>query len=98
MEEGSDMAEVSNDEPFFRRITPGNWIVIGMMLFSMIMAYSRLATKDEVATAIETVKKEYVSRESQTLQLQLVNAQVTALNSSIDEVKRDIKDIKRNLR
>lgn len=76
----------------------GNIITIGLLLFSMVMAYSRLATKDEVAFAIETIKKEYVSREVNTLQLQLLTTQMQAVNVKIDDIQKDVKEVKRFIR
>lgn len=80
------------------KFTVGNLITIGLLLFSMVMAYSRLATKDEVADAIETIKKEYVSREVNTLQLQLLTTQMQAVNVKIDEIQRDVKEVKKFIR
>lgn len=80
------------------KFTVGNIITIGLLLFSMVMAYSRLATKDEVAFAIETIKKEYVSREVNTLQLQLLTTQMQAVNVKIDDIQKDVKEVKRFIR
>lgn len=77
------------------KFTVGNLITIGLLLVSMIMAWSRLATKDEVSSAIESIRKDYVSREVNTLQLQLISSQVLAVNSKIDDVQKDLKEIKR---
>ncbi len=80
------------------KFTVGNIITIGLLLFSMVMAYARLATKDEVALAIETIKKEYVSREVNTLQLQLLTTQMQAVNVKIDDIQKDVKEVKRFIR
>ena len=80
------------------KFTVGNIITISLLLFSMVMAYSRLATKDEVAGAIETIKKEYVSREVNTLQLQLLTTQMQTVNAKIDDIQKDVKEVKRFIR
>ena len=77
------------------KFTVGNIITIGLLLFSMVMAYSKLATKDEVADAVQSIKKEYVSREVNTLQLQMLSSQVQDVNGKIDDVQKDLKEIKR---
>jgi hypothetical protein len=77
------------------KFTVGNAITIGLLLFSMVMAYSRLATKDEVASAVESIKKEYVSREVNTLQLQMLSTQLQAVNLKMEDVQKDVKEIKR---
>jgi len=84
------------------KLTMGNIIQIGLLLFSMIMAFSQLATKaeikaarDDFAQSFEVFKKEYVSREVNTLQLQMISNQVQAMNLKVEDVQKDMKDIKR---
>jgi hypothetical protein len=80
------------------KFTVGNIITISLLLFSMVMAYARLATKDEVASAVESIKKEYVSREVNTLQLQMLSTQLQAVNLKMEDVQKDVKEIKRFIR
>lgn len=80
------------------KVTVGNLITIALLLFSMVMAYSRLATKEEVASAVESIKKEYVSREVNTLQLQMLSSQVQAVNLKMEDMQKDVKEIKRFIR
>ena len=80
------------------RITLGNWIAIGVMIFQIIYSFSKLATRDELASAITEVKREYVSREVNRLQVELLTSQVGAVNVKLEEVRGDIKDQSRILR
>lgn len=77
------------------KITIGNVVTIGLLLFSMAMAWSRLATKDEVTAGLEGIRKEYVSREMNSLQIQLLSRQVDSLSLTVQEVRTDVKEIKR---
>ena len=80
------------------KLTVANIIQIGLLLFAMAMAWSRLSTKEEVASAVESIKKEYVSREVNTLQLQVLTNQVLSVNNKVDEMQKDVKEIKRFVR
>ena len=84
------------------KFTVGNIITIGLLLFSMVMAYSKLATKDEIqdvrkdfSNSLDGMKKDYVSREVNTLQLQVLTNQVISVDGKVDEMQRDLKEIKR---
>ena len=77
------------------KLTIGNLIQICLLLFAMAMAWSRLATKDEVAQGLEAIKKEYVSRELNNLQLQVITNQVLSVNGKVDDIQKDLKEIKR---
>lgn len=77
------------------KLTVANLIQIGLLLFAMAMAWSRLATKEEVGSAVDSIKKEYVSREVNTLQLQMLSNQMQVLSSRVEDVQKDVKEIKR---
>lgn len=90
---------------FDARISISHLITIGLLLLSMAGAYVQLATKGEVKQAVESVntavdgvKREYVTRELLGLQVQLLSTQVVTLSTKIEELKGDIKDIKRAVR
>lgn len=77
------------------KITLGNYLTIGVLIVSMALAYGKLATREELQMAIEKVKAEYVSREVNSLQIQLLSRQVEDLNATVKEVRNDVKEIKR---
>lgn len=77
------------------KMTVGNIITIALLLVSMVMAWARLATKDEVKTGLEDIRKEYVSREVNSLQIQLLSRQVDSLTATVHEMRTDVKEIKR---
>lgn len=83
---------------FDPKITLGNYITIGTLLVAMAMAYSKLATRDELKLAMEEMRKDFVTREVNSLQIQLIGRDVTALTLKVDEMKIDVKDIKRMAR
>ncbi len=81
--------------PFDPKISLGNYVTIGIMLVSIALAYAKLATREELKIAVEEVRKDYVTREVNSLQIQLIGRDLTALTLKIDEMKNDVKDIKR---
>lgn len=89
------MDRVMGFEP---KITLGNYITIGIMLVSIALAYAKLATRDELKASLEDMRKEYVTREVNSLQIQLIGRDLTSLTLKIDEMKTDVKEIKRVVR
>lgn len=80
------------------KVTMGNIIVITMLVFSMIMAYSKLATKDEVAHSLKELKTDYVRSDVFSLQMGIIDTKIQSINGKIDEIKSDVKDIKRAIK
>lgn len=64
-------------------------------MVSMILAYAKLATRQELQDAITEVKKEYVSREVNKLELQILTNQTNTILLRLEEVRSDLKEIKR---
>ena len=95
MEEQSERGKFMAFDP---KITLGNYITIGTMLVGMALAYSKLATRDELKSAMEDMRKDFVTREVNSLQIQLIGRDVTALTLKVDEMKVDVKEIKRFVR
>lgn len=90
---------------FDPRITLGNVINIGVLLVTIVYAYSQLATRKEMIDFVAEVKREYVSREVLKLEIQLIGVEVKGLGTKLEEmrselkeVRIDIKDIKRSVR
>ena len=83
---------------FDNKVSLTNIVTLGLLIFAMIAAYSKLATKDEVATSVEAIKREYVSREVNTLQLQMLSTQVQSVNLKMEDLQKDVKEIKRVVR
>lgn len=83
---------------FDPKITLGNYITIGTLLVAMSLAYSKLASREELQSAMEEMRKDFVTREVNSLQIQLIGRDVTALTLKVDEMKIDVKEIKRIVR
>jgi hypothetical protein len=90
-----DEVEQDRRSFFSNHITLGNIITIAVLLSSTIYSFSQLATRKELDIAINEVRKEYVSREVQKLELSLISTRIQELDNKVEEIKADVKDIKR---
>lgn len=83
---------------FESKISLVGLIQIGLIVIGFAAAWGKVPTREEVALELEKVKSESVTKEVNTLQIQMLTLQVTALDKKIETISTDVKDIKRTVR
>lgn len=83
---------------FESKISLGAIVQTALLLIGFTLAWGKLATRDEVDLKISAVKSESVTKDVNTLQIQLITNQLNTLAGQVQEVKIDVKDIKRAVR
>lgn len=83
---------------FEAKISLGAIVQTALLIIGFALAWGKLATRDEVDLKISAVKNESVTKDVNTLQIQLITNQLNVLAGQVQEVKSDVKDIKRAVR
>lgn len=83
---------------FESKISLGAIVQTALLIIGFALAWGKLATREEVDLKISAVKNESVTKDVNTLQIQLITNQLNTLAGQVQEVRSDVKDIKRAVR
>ena len=76
---------------FEAKISLGSLLQIIVLLVAMVMAWSKLVTLDDLTG-------HYVRSDVHQLQLQMIEARMNSLDAKTDEIRSDVKDIKKGMK
>ena len=79
---------------FNTKISLGNIIQLVVLLSAIIFGWSQMVTRKE----LKEFESNYVRGDVFSLQLGIIDTKVQSVNSKVDEIKADVKDIKRAVR